>query len=157
MRPLVVYYSRTGHTRDVAQKISKYLKCDLEEIEDTKNRKGLLGYLFAGRDGTFKRLTVIRKIKKGPLRYDLVIIGTPVWAWNVSAPVRTYLLQNKESFKKVAFFCTHESPGASRVFAEMERLCGKKPLAVLDFTHGALGKGNFDEKLEEFIASLRSI
>jgi flavodoxin len=157
MKTLVVYYSRTGHTRDLAQKISEYLKCDREEIEDTRNRKGLLGYLFSGRDATFKRLTQIRKIEKDPLRYDLVVIGTPIWAWNVSAPVRTFLTQYKNKLKKVAFFCTHESPGVSRVFAEMERLCGQKPLASLDFVHGALGSGNLDDKLKKFIVSLRSI
>jgi flavodoxin len=40
MRPLVVYYSRTGNARFVAEKIASELSADTEEVIDSKNRRG---------------------------------------------------------------------------------------------------------------------
>ena len=43
------------------------------------------------------------------LHYDLVIIGTtPIWAWNPTPAVRTYIKQNNLSGKKVALFYTSD-------------------------------------------------
>ncbi len=47
MNALVVHYSRTGTTKKVAEKLAFLLKCVSEEIHDTTNRKGKLGWLRA--------------------------------------------------------------------------------------------------------------
>jgi flavodoxin len=91
MRILVAYYSRSGTTRKAAEAISQILKCETEEILDTKNRAGILGWLRSGMDATFKRFTVIEEVKKNPVSCDIVIIGTPVWNSTMSAPIRTRL------------------------------------------------------------------
>ena len=39
MRTLVVYYSRTGNTKFVAEKIAEYLKADLCEVVEKKGVK----------------------------------------------------------------------------------------------------------------------
>jgi len=106
MKILVVFYSRSGRTKKVAEVISKILKCDKEEIFDIKSREGVVGFLSAGTDANLRRLTVIKEIKNNPSLYDLVIIGTPIWSSNISTPIRTYLSLHKEDFKNVAFFCT---------------------------------------------------
>jgi len=48
MKILVVFYSRSGRTKKIAEAISDILKCDKEEIFDLKNRKGIPGFLSAG-------------------------------------------------------------------------------------------------------------
>ena len=106
MKILVVFYSRSGKTKKVAGKISELLKCEIEEIIDMKNRKGIPGFLSAGTDANLRKLTAIKEIKNNPSLYDLVIVGTPIWSSNISTPIRTYLFLYKEEFKKVAFFCT---------------------------------------------------
>jgi len=73
---LVVFYSRTGTTKKVAEAIATKLGCDIEEIIDTKSRRGLLGFLRSGLEATLKRLTTIEEIKNDPASYDVVIIGT---------------------------------------------------------------------------------
>jgi menaquinone-dependent protoporphyrinogen IX oxidase len=35
--------------------------------------------------------------------YDRVVIGTPVWAWSVSSPVRAYLMANKGHLPELDF------------------------------------------------------
>jgi flavodoxin len=57
MKILIVYYSRTGRTKKIAEKIQYRLNADIDEISDTKNRAGILGWLSAGRDAGSRRLT----------------------------------------------------------------------------------------------------
>jgi hypothetical protein len=52
MKSLVVYYSRNGNSKFIAQKIAEKLGADTEEIIDKKNRRGWIGFLTAGRDAT---------------------------------------------------------------------------------------------------------
>lgn len=108
MKCLVVYYSRTGKTRFVAETIASELGADLEEIVDQKKRGGSLGWLMAGKDASRKSLTEIEATKNLPANYDLIIIGTPIWAWNPTPAVRTYIKQNSLSSKKVALFYTSD-------------------------------------------------
>jgi len=104
MRSLVVYNSRTGNTRKIAKELANALECDIEEIIDTKKRSGPLGYIRSGRDASSKKLTVLKDLINDPSQFDLLIIGTPLWAWHVSTPVRTNIHQNHTNFNKVAFF-----------------------------------------------------
>lgn len=144
MAALVVFYSRTGNTKRVAEALAKGLKCDADEILETKGRGGVLGYMGAGMDAKMKRASEIRETSKDPSDYDIAIIGTPIWAWTVSAPVRAYLSKNREKLRKVAFFCTGTNPGTT--FAEMEGICGKKPVATLLVDEKDVKAGSFDIK-----------
>ncbi|MCW3982796.1 MAG: NAD(P)H-dependent oxidoreductase [Candidatus Bathyarchaeota archaeon] len=109
MKSLVVYYTRTGTTRFVAQTIAAELGADLEEIVDLKKREGKLGWIIGGKDASQKKLTKIAPLKRSPADYDLLVIGTPIWAWAPTPAVRTYISQNDLTGKKVALFYTFGS------------------------------------------------
>ncbi|MFH1210150.1 MAG: flavodoxin [archaeon] len=154
MKTLVVYYSRTGTTKKVAESISKEIKGDIEEILDTKNRDGVIGYIKAGRDATLKRLTLIKNINKNPKDYDLIIIGTPIWVWTMATPIRTYMIQNKGSFKNIALFCTMGG-SKGKTFEEMEDLIGQKAKAFLKLKTREVNNG-FIERVKDFIKDLNT-
>ncbi len=155
MKTLIIYYSRTGTTKKVAEALAAELKCDIEEIFDTKDRNGVMGFIMAGKDSSTKALTRIKEMRSDPSRYELVIIGTPVWGWNVSTPIRTYLSANKASLRKVAFFCTQGSTGSEDAFREMASVCGIGPLATLALSASEAGKDSFRIKIRDFAAKLR--
>ena len=154
MKILVTFYSRSGKTKKVAEAISKILKCDKEEIFDTKNRKGIPGFLSSGSDANLRRLTAIKEIKNNPSLYDLVIIGTPIWSSNISTPIRTYLSLHKDDFKKVAFFCTRLGSDTEKAFSDMKHLSQKTPLALLELTSREVARDQYMEKVKEFIKNL---
>lgn len=131
MKILVTYYSRGGSTRKAAVRIAGILKSDIEQIRDTKNREGITGFLAAIPPSVLKKSTILEKVEKNPLEYDIVVLGTPVWTSTVSIPVRTYLQQNRGKFRKLCFFCTECGSGHKQAFREMEQIAGKKPDAVL--------------------------
>jgi len=155
MKILVVFYSRSGKTKKVAGKISELLKCEIEEIIDMKNRKGIPGFLSAGTDANLRKLTAIKEIKNNPSLYDLLIVGTPIWSSNISTPIRTYLSLYKEDFKKVAFFCTRLGSDSEKVFNDMKNLSQKTPLALLELTSREVTRDQYMQKVKEFIKNLK--
>lgn len=154
MKILVAYYSRTGTTRQVATAVAQKLGADLAEIKDTVDRMGVMGYLKSGRDAMKKLLTKLETTDKNPADYDLVLIGTPVWAGMMSTPVRTYLTEQKNNFKTVAFFCTMGGENPSKTFPEMETVCGQKPLATLAIRTKEVVKKEFEWKVEAFVRAI---
>jgi len=153
---LVAFYSRTGTTRTVAQALASRLGADVEEIVDTKNRQGIFGWLGAGRDASKKSKTVIAPIQKNPADYDLVILGTPIWAWSMTPAVRTYIIQQRHNFKKVAFFCTMGASGDIKTFAAMAELCGQKPLATMALRAGEVKMNQYYSAINRFSVELEA-
>ncbi len=150
MNAIVVYYSRTGTTRKVAEGISTALKCDVEEIIDTENRSGVIGWLKSGRDAGRKASAEIEPLKRDPASYDIVVIGTPMWNHTLATPVRAYITQYKDRFKRVAFFRTGASTDDDP-FDEMESLCRKKPVATLKLRRKSQVEANlYEERVREF-------
>lgn len=148
MKTLIVYYSRTGNTKKIAEILAKKLKADTEEIIDLKNRKGPINFIRSGKEAMSEKPAAIKDPKKDPSKYDLIIIGTPVWASNVSTPIRTYVKNN--TFKKVAFFCTTGGRGIDKCFKKLEEIC-KKPIASLGLTANNLDN---TKKINDFVKKL---
>ena len=105
MKTLVAYYSRTGHTKFIAEKIAQQLGADLCEIIDKKNREGKLGFLGGGNDALREKLTDI-EVSKPIEGYDFVIIGSPVWAGKIAPAIRKFMVTNDFKEKTVALFVT---------------------------------------------------
>lgn len=155
MKILIVYYSRTGTTKKIALAVAKRICAEVEEIEDTINRNGIKGYLISGRDAMQKNITILKPSFKNPAEFDLVIIGTPIWAWRISAPVRAYITEKKNSFKKIAIFCTMGGSGDVKVFSEIAGIIGLKPVATLALLTKDVARDKFIEKLEKFVAKIQ--
>lgn len=130
-RILVVYFTRTGHTKQVASSIAAALDADTEEISDPTMRSGVLGYLRSGFEAALRRHAPIGASVHNPAQYDLVIVGTPVWNMSVSSPVRSYLHRHRSELRSVAFFCTCGGRGGARAFAQMAQVCGADPASTL--------------------------
>ena len=109
MKSLVVYYTRTGNAKFVAETIAAELGSDIEEVVDLKKRAGKIGWMTAGKDATQEKQTKIGPTTRVPQDYDLIILGTPVWAWKPTPAIRTYIAKNDLSGKKVALFFTMDS------------------------------------------------
>ena len=162
MKALVIYYTRTGVTKTAAEAIAKELKAAgheavAEEIIDKKKRSGIIGWLKAGRDATMKYSTDIEPVKADAGAFDITVVGTPVWAWSMTPAIRTFLTARGAKMKKAAFFCTMGGSGDKGTFEQMEKVCGKKPMATLALKTRQVKKnepGDFGAKVKEFIKQL---
>lgn len=154
-RILVVWYSRTSTTAQVGRELAHLLGADTEVIRDTRSRDGFFGWMRSGYEATMKIRPAIQPVEKDPADYDLVVLGTPVWAGTMASPMRTYICQNRDKFKSVAFFCTQGAATEQKAFDDMADLCGMMPDATLSLQHAVVTKGKYREQLEEFVDILR--
>jgi flavodoxin len=139
MKTLVVYYSRTGHTQQVAEQLAAALGATLCPITEPGSRLGPLGYARSLIEGAFGRDAPIRAAQHDPAGYDLVLLGTPIWGWHLSSPVRAFARRHAKQIRRAAFFCTMGGSGAEQAFAELEQLIGHPPVATLAITEAELG------------------
>lgn len=109
MKKLVVYYSLEGNTKFIAETMATAIEADLLEIKPVNeiSKKGLFRFLHGGKQALKKEQPQLLPIDKDPEAYDLIILGTPVWAWTLSSPLYSFLSQNKFEHKKIGLFCCH--------------------------------------------------
>ncbi|MCF8155871.1 MAG: flavodoxin [Rhodoferax sp.] len=153
---LVVYYSRSGFTGAVARRIARDCHADLLSIKDVKPRSGALGYLRSSLEAAMHWGSAIRKISLHG-DYGLVVIGTPVWFWNISSPVRGFIRLHRPALKRVAFFCTYGGSGATKVLGDMAVLCGCKAVATLALRDDEIQKDMGGTKLVDFASQLNRL
>ena len=152
---LVIFYSRTGTTRRIATALAAKLGGSVEEIVEGRTRNGFLGYWKSIIEARRKSSPEILPAKNDPSSFALVVIGSPVWAWSVSSPVRAYLTANKGRLPAVAFFCTCGGAGSETAFAQMQDIVGKAPHATCAITGRDLATGGEEKLLANFAAALR--
>jgi flavodoxin len=156
-RVLIEFFSMGGHTRQLAEEIQGATHAEMEEIVEPHPRHGVPGMLRAVWDASLHRKTAILPAKHNPADYDLLVLGGPVWAGRMAAPVRTFAEQNGPRAKQVAFFCTEGSSGATSAFADLERLSHQKPIATLVVDAKHLPATDHRSELGRFVASLRRV
>ncbi|MEL6239880.1 MAG: hypothetical protein AAFV87_00680 [Pseudomonadota bacterium] len=105
-KTIVVYYSRTGNSRVLAEAIAGALDGPLHELTVNAYQTPVLWYYFAGRDALRGRSP---KLTSDPVSLSdirtLVLIG-PVWAGNPAPPLISFLAQQMELPQKVGLFLT---------------------------------------------------
>jgi flavodoxin len=159
MGVLIVYYSKTGNTKAVAQFIATATGGALEEIVETgAKRDGVFGWLRSGRDGMRGRTSVIAPPQADVKEYDTVFVGSPVWGWNLVPAVRTYLSSADLSGKRVALFCTMGSSGERKTFDSMRGLAaGSRILGELAVRQAELSDAvTLQERVGKWVEEIRS-
>jgi flavodoxin len=122
MKSLIIYYSKTGNTKTVAELIKNQTNSDIEEITEKKSRTGILGYLKSGYEAMRKKTSEINNLTKDLKDYDLIYIGSPVWGWNLVPAIRSFLNDYKIDSKKLALFCTMGGSGNKKLFSQIKSL-----------------------------------
>jgi len=153
---LVVYYSRTGTTRAVADKVAQALGATVEELIDTKNRKGPLGSLAAGKDALTKKAVPIQPMTNDPADFDLVIVGTPVWAGTMSSAVRAFLAEHGRRIRRAAVFCTTHVSAIDQTLEAMADMCGGEVVARMGLRRKAVKKDQYADSLAAFVRAIHA-
>lgn len=153
MKILIVYYSRTHKTDKIAKTLQNNLNCDIEKIDDYNKHKGIIGYLKGGFESATKKGCEIAPIIKDPSNYDLVIIGTPVWASNMASPIISYLENNKDKIKNIGCFCTCGGSGYKKTIENIATLSNKPLKASFYLTKKEVDNPN--NKINEFIQEIK--
>ncbi len=156
MKTLVVYYSRTGCTRKVAEHIAQSLQADLLELKEQANRRGMRGFITGGYDAIRHKRTELMPFDIDLQVYDLIITGSPVWAGTLCPAVRTFLQKAAPSIQRIAFFCTHGGGGPAKSYVDATSVVGKPLIANTSFRDRAIKGGTAIADIDTFIEQLAS-
>lgn len=164
MRILIAYYSRTGITKKACSKLADILiemnhQAHLLEIQDETNRKGITGWIKGGRDAWKKRSTDIQYEPSNIEDYDLVVVGTPVWAFTMTPAIRTFLIEDRIHIPKAAFLCTMGGSGDKKTFIHMEEAFESTPVATISLIDKKVKKDDqtdFLDKIQNFANNILS-
>ncbi len=98
MSILVVYYSKSGSNRYLAEKLAGELKADLQPIHPRANTFGVLVLCTLIKAGPG-----FRSLKFDPAAYDQVILVGPIWMGQLIAPLRGFLKKYAHAVQKLHF------------------------------------------------------
>ncbi len=133
MKTLVVFYSLEGNTRAVAQIIAKSLGADLFEIKGKKYYNLASAVALSKLHIDSKKMIEIEEFDLDLNDYDTVYIGTPVWWFTFTPPIRAFLNKVSLDGKKVNIFCTHGGDPGKTIPDLTELLKGAKVMSGTDF------------------------
>ncbi len=133
MKTAVVYYSMSGNTQQIAEKIADALGADLIRIEPKKEypSKGFRKFIWGGKSAVMGDRPKLQPymLDSG---YDRIIIGTPVWASNITPPIRTFITENRDMLSRIeiAAFVCYAGGGADKALDKLAALLGIDRLAA---------------------------
>ncbi|MBD3359522.1 MAG: hypothetical protein GF365_02340 [Candidatus Buchananbacteria bacterium] len=156
MKSIVIFYSRTGNTKFVAEQIATNLESDLRPLIDKKDRSGPWGWIWAGFDAIRKKKTQIEEFNFEPGKYNVIFIGCPNWAGQMPPALRTFLEDVDLNNRKVVLFCTQDDMGAEKVFNNLRLLCqGANIVAEKSFKKVLKNKDEVRQAVREWLSDLK--
>lgn len=124
---LVVYFSRMGYTKKVAYEEAEKQKADILELKAKEKTENTSGFWWCGRYGMHKWRMPIYDIDVDLKAYKKVIIVSPIWVFNVSAPIREFCFKYSESINSVEYIFVHfMNTKFENVADEVDRILNKK-------------------------------
>lgn len=156
MSTLIVCFSRSGHTRQVALHLSKRLSATCEELIDRQSYKGLTGFLRGGYSAYRKKTGRIMPLRHNPVVFERVIICTPVWASGLPPAIRTFAQQYATKLTQTAYVALcGDSNNGKKALAQLTEIAGK-PQASMIITDKELKSPDHYKKIEAFADKLSS-
>lgn len=104
MAALVVFYSKSGNTKALAQAYAQRLNADIFEIEERKPRIGN-GYVKNGFQASFQYASKVKALPDVSA-YETIYVGTPIWASKCAPAINRFLKDTTLKGKKVHGFAT---------------------------------------------------
>lgn len=123
-RSLVVFYSRSGQTKFLAQQISSLLHSDIQEIVLIKPYPENYSHtvkLVKEQMETGQKVD-IEPIDINPNYYDVIFIGSPVWWHTFAPPIKMFLEKYNLNGKTIVPFCSHAGGGEANTFVDFAKL-----------------------------------
>lgn len=104
---LVVYFSRMGYTKKIAYEIANKLSSAILELKTTEKTTGTIGFWWCGRFAMHKWRMPLEPLPIDLSKYQKIIIVSPIWVFNISAPIREFCYKYKPLFNEVEYVLTH--------------------------------------------------
>ena len=118
MKTLIVYYSMEGNTEYATERIAAELGADTLRIAPVKAypSSGFRKFLWGGKSAVMAEKPKLLPYEFNADAYDRIIFGFPVWAGNITPPIRTFVIENNLRGKHIAAFACQSGSGGEKAF-----------------------------------------
>ena len=126
MKTLILYYSKSGHTRDLAAAIHKVIGGDMSELKSQRKYSSSYGMtiLQAGLDKFRGRIPETEPVSFNLNDYDVIFLGCPTWYFTMAPAMQQFLSHADLKGKHVFTFST--SGGSPKKILEDLRMAVEK-------------------------------
>lgn len=124
---LVVYFSRMGYTKKEALEAADRTGAEIYEVRAAERTSGTLGFWWCGRYGMHRWAMPIEDIGVQLEKYDHVTVCSPVWVFNLCAPMREFCKKASGRIRSADYILVHHQKSLyANAADEMDRLLGLK-------------------------------
>lgn len=124
---LVVYFSRMGYTKKWALEAADLTGAEIYEVRAAERTSGTLGFWWCGRYGMHRWAMPIEDIGVQLEKYDHVTVCSPVWVFNLCAPMREFCKKASGRIRSADYILVHHQKSLyANAADEMDRLLGLK-------------------------------
>lgn len=124
---LVVYFSRMGYTKKRALEAADRTGAEIYEVRAAERTRGTLGFWWCGRYGMHRWPMPIEDIGVQLEKYDHVTVCSPVWVFNLCAPMREFCKKASGRIRSADYILVHHQKSLyANAADEMDRLLGLK-------------------------------
>ncbi|MBR1369008.1 hypothetical protein RJ53_05620 [Methanocalculus chunghsingensis] len=148
MRSICVYHSETGNTHAVMEEIIRSIASESLRVRDMAGYGKATMYLLGAPRALFGNSAEIEPSSIDLRGYDLVIIGSPVWASRPTPAVNAIFSALKNaSGKKTVLVCTSGgSPGDTlKIMSDRAQSLGMEVLGRYHIPHSIKGRRDDEE------------
>jgi len=128
MKTLVVYFSLEGNTDYVAGVINDKTGADLLRLVPKKayHDKGFAKFFWGGKSAVMAEKPALESYNVNLDEYERIVFGFPVWASNITPPLRTFIEENRDKIKckDIAAFACQSGAGAEKAFVKLASCIG---------------------------------
>ena len=155
MSVCIVYHSETGNTKKVAEAAAKATGAVLIPVRDTANYSKIGRYLVGARKARAGEKAAIEPSRIEVSGYDLVIVGSPVWAWRPTPGANGAIaaLAGCEGKKGMVFATSGGMP--KDTLPIMKNALGGRGVKVEGAFHFSMKELGDEKKLKEFIDAIK--
>lgn len=156
-KSIVIYFSQTGTTKNVAEEIRANTNADLAELRLENPYPSTFDSTIAqvARERETKVWPRLLNAKMDLSKYDTVYLGYPIMFGTFAPPIYAFLDSNGLKGKTIVPFCTYGSGGMQNAEAELKAL---NPESNVTHSYGIAHKriSKSAGEVREFLQNLRS-
>lgn len=134
-KKLVIFFSKDGNTRHLAQCIAQNIEADIYEIK-LENELEFFNTIEKKRTKKFFRFIkkpIILDCNIDFQKYDLIFIGSPIWFGKFALPLYLFLEKYKFTEKSIALFCSYSEKAGKSFYKIKKKLKGNHIVGLIGF------------------------
>ena len=159
MKTLIVYYSLEGNTEWTAQRIAEELGAETLRIDPVKAYpvKGFRKFFWGGKSAVMAETPALKPYRFDAEACERILFGFPIWAGNVTPPIRTFIKENDLQGKNIAAFACESGSGAEKAFEKLKEALDINSLEaeLILIDPKSKPSADNDRKIREFCSKLK--